>query len=91
MDDGAINVLKDSVFYGPYRAGTWNQLAIAYSRAGDTANLALATAERFLLLKQGKKAVFHAKRVHQLMKPGTPGFLRADDIITLATRLRKKN
>jgi len=90
-DAEAINVLKDSVFYGPYRAGTWNQLAIAYSRAGDTANLALATAERFLLLKQGKKAVFHAKRVHQLMKPGTPGFLRADDIITLATRLRKKN
>ncbi|MBL4667487.1 MAG: M48 family metalloprotease [Sneathiella sp.] len=90
-DAEAIHVLKASIFYDATRAGTWNQLAIAYSRAGDTGNLALATAERFLLLRQRKKAIFHAKRVQQYMRVGTPGFLRADDIISLATRLKKPN
>jgi len=90
-DAKAIEVLRTSTRYDPGRSGTWNQLAIAYSRRGDTGNLALATSERFLILRQGKKAIFHAKRAQQNLRTGSPGYLRADDIISLASRLLKKN
>jgi len=91
-DEKAISVLRDSVSIDPNNSTSWYQLAIAYNRVGDTANLALATAERFLLLNNLPKAEFHAKRAQELMKDGSPGYLRADDIITLARRrIEKKN
>ncbi|GLQ07058.1 M48 family metalloprotease [Sneathiella chinensis] len=88
-DRKAIDVLKQSVSMDAQNPTTWNQLAIAYGRMGDTGNLALATAERFILLGQFEKAIFHAKRAQENMRVGSPGFLRADDIITIASRLAK--
>ncbi len=88
-DRKAIDVLRSSVAYDPNRSNTWNQLAIGYSRIGDTGNLALATAERFLLLGKMEKAIFHAKRAQDNLGAGMPGFLRADDIITIASQLAK--
>lgn len=90
-DKKAVDVLRNSIAYDPNSSNSWNQLAIAYSRAGDTGNLALATAERFLLRGKMDKAIFHAKRAQDNMGAGTPGFLRADDIITIASRLLKKH
>ncbi len=86
----ALRVLKTSISYDPNNSGTWNQLAIGYSRIGDTGNLALATAERFLLRGNMSKAIFHAKRAQENLNVGSPGFLRADDIITIASQLQKK-
>ena len=86
----ALDILRASVSYDPNNSGTWNQLAIAYSRLGDTGNLALATAERFLLRGNMSKAIFHAKRAQANLPVGTPGFLRADDIIAIASQLQKK-
>jgi predicted Zn-dependent protease len=85
-DKKATRILKNAVAFDPNNANTWNQLAIAYSRVGDRGNLALATAERFLLIGQNRKAIFHARRAQDNMGAGSPGFLRADDIITLASR-----
>ncbi|MEH6402965.1 MAG: M48 family metalloprotease [Sneathiella sp.] len=89
-DKKAVKILRTSVSYDPNNSNSWNQLAIAYSRIGDTGNLALATAERFLLRGKMDKAIFHAKRAQDNMGTGSPGFLRADDIITIASRLQKK-
>ncbi|MEP3246054.1 MAG: M48 family metalloprotease [Sneathiella sp.] len=89
-DKKALKVLKTSISYDPNNSGTWNQLAIGYSRIGDTGNLALATAERFLLRGNMSKAIFHAKRAQANLNVGSPGFLRADDIITIASQLQKK-
>ncbi len=82
----AIETLKRSVAYDPNNSSSWYQLAIAYNRAGDTGNTALTTAERFLLLGNLSKAKFHAERAQELMKVGSPGSLRAEDIISLAKR-----
>jgi len=86
----AISILRNSILYDRYNQSTWQQLAIAYSRIGDVGNLALASAERFLLQGQSKKAVFHAKRAQENMSAGSPGFLRADDIVFLANQQMKK-
>ncbi len=86
----AIRVLKTSSAYDPYATNTWNQMAIAYNRLGDVGNLSLATAERFALLGKWDKAIFHAKRVQENMSAGAPGYLRADDIISIASRRLNK-
>ena len=82
----AVDILRSSLAYDPNNSSSWYQLAIAYNRLGDTANTALATAERFLLLGNTSKAKFHAERAQQLMKTGSPGTLRAGDIISFAER-----
>lgn len=89
-DEKAIEILRQSVSYDPNIPSTWNQLAIGYNRIGQTGSLALATAERFLLIGQMQKAIFHAKRAQDNLNVGSPGFLRADDIITIAARKLKK-
>ncbi|MBE7637171.1 M48 family metalloprotease [Sneathiella sp. P13V-1] len=86
----AVRILRTSTAYDPYATNSWNQLAIAYNRLGDTGNLSLATAERFALLGKWDKAIFHAKRVQENMSAGSPGYLRADDIITIASRQLNK-
>ncbi|MEH6547591.1 MAG: M48 family metalloprotease [Sneathiella sp.] len=80
----AIEVLTESLALDPGNAGSWDQLAIAYSRNGDTGMLALASAERYLLGGNYQKAIFHAKRAQDFFNAGTPAKLRAEDIITLA-------
>lgn len=82
----AVTVLKSSLAYDPNNSSSWYQLAIAYNRIGDTGNTALATAERFLLLGNSLKAKFHAQRAQELLKAGSPGSLRAEDIISFADR-----
>lgn len=80
----AIEILNDSLSFDPNNSETWNQLALAYSRLGDTGMVAMASAERYMLIGNLQKAIFHAKRSQDFFKPGTPAHLRAEDIITLA-------
>ncbi len=88
-DQEAVDTLKTALAYDPNNSRTWYQLATAYSRIGDEANLALASAERFMLLGNAQKASFHAKRAQNLFPVGTPGYLRADDIIAISKNLLK--
>ena len=46
--------------------------------------LAYASAERYLLEGNAAKAIFHAERAQDLFKVGSPLYLRAQDIITIA-------
>lgn len=87
----AIAILNDSLTFDPNNGMTWDQLAIAYSRTGDTGMLSLASAERSLLEGEYQKAVFHAERAQDFFKVGSPTYLRLEDIITLANRASQKN
>jgi len=58
-------------------------LAIAYARAGDDGMATLATAERFALVGARDDAILHAERAIKLLPNGSPGWLRAQDILAM--------
>ena len=86
----AIVVLNDSLAFDPNDANTWDQLALAYSRTGDTGMLSLASAERYLLQGNLQKAIFHAKRSQDFFNVGSPSYLRLEDIITISNQASRK-
>jgi len=86
----AIAVLNDSLAIDPNDGNTWDQLATAYSRTGDTGMLSMASAERSLLEGEYQKAIFHAKRAQDFFKIGSPSYLRLEDIITYANQASRK-
>lgn len=79
----ALEALKDARRDDRGDAAAMRDLAIAYSRVGDTGMATLATAERFALIGRSKDAVLHAKRALKLLPRGSPGWLRAQDILVL--------
>jgi len=64
-------------------AAALRALATAYSRAGDQGMAALATAERYALTGRIKDALLHARRAAAALPEGSPGWLRAQDILSL--------
>jgi len=85
----ATAILKDVVQRERENSGAWQQLAIAYGRAGDIGMASLASAERFLLEGQLRDAQGQAERAARLLKEGSPGWLRAQDLIS-ATKDRRR-
>lgn len=59
----------------------FHQASIAYGRLGDYGNAELATAERYYVLGQLPQAKAHARRAQSELPSGSPGWLRAQDII----------
>ena len=87
----ALDNLTRATRLAPGLPVAWRWLAVAYARRNDIGNASLATAERYLLASQARNAVVQAERAGRLLKNGTPGWLRAQDIIALGRRrLRKK-
>ncbi|MCC6790081.1 MAG: M48 family metallopeptidase [Thermomicrobiales bacterium] len=60
----------------------WRFLARAYALKGDLPMAELATAEERFTLGNYKEAVIHATRAQERLKPGSPAWLRAEDIVT---------
>lgn len=91
----AIRTLTDVTRVDHENAGAWQQLAVAYGRSGDIGMASLASAERFMVIGQLRDAEGQAERASRLLKPGTPGALRAQDIISAARdkkrELRNRN
>jgi predicted Zn-dependent protease len=56
-------------------------LAVAYAKTGNTPMASLATAERYALLGKSKDAALHAQRAADQLPRGSPGWLRAMDIV----------
>ena len=81
--DEAINQLRKGVGRDPTAVRGYQYLAIAYGRKGDTPRALLASAD--FALRTGKKdrAKDFARRAQQQFKRGTPGWLRAEDIINV--------
>lgn len=64
---------------------TWYQLGVIYDRRGDRPRAALAAAERFTLEGNAMGAMMNARVARAGLPPGTPDFIRADDIMLMAS------
>ncbi len=73
----AVNLERDN-------ASSWNFLAIAYGRQGEVGLSSLALAEKFLITGENGDARAQAKRAEKVFSHGSPGWIRAQDIITIA-------
>lgn len=79
----AIVQLRKGVARDPTAIRGYQYLAIAYGRKGDTPRALLASAD--FAIRTGKKdqAKEYARRAQLKFKRGTPGWLRAEDIINV--------
>ena len=86
----AKQILKVAVSRDNGDPFAWYQLGIIYDREGDIARAALATAERSNLENQPKTAYASAQTALKGIPPGTPDYLRAQDIAMVSrTELKK--
>lgn len=86
---GAIANLQASLAVEPNRPFVWRQLAIAEGRAGQDAESALAMAEEAMLLNKPSEARFQAGKAERLLPTGSPGWLKAQDIIAAVDQARE--
>ncbi|MEM1161847.1 MAG: M48 family metalloprotease [Pseudomonadota bacterium] len=86
LNEEALRVLKRARAGDLADASALRDLALAYDRTGDRPMATLATAERYALIGNTQNAVRLARRASKLLKEGTPGWLRAQDILKLDTR-----
>ena len=90
--DEAKQVLKSAVNRDNENPFAWYQLGIIYDREGDPGRAALATAERSNLEGNPKLALATANTAMKAIPPGTPDWLRAQDIAMVSrTELAKKD
>jgi predicted Zn-dependent protease len=82
-DAEALGVLQKARSRDLADAAALRDLATAYSRAGQQGMAALATAERYALTGRLEDAMLHARRAASAMPEGSPGWLRAQDILSL--------
>ena len=87
----AKNVLKSAVARDNDSPFAWYQLGIVYDREGDTARAQLATAERSNLEGEPKRALANAEMAMKGIEPGSPDWLRAQDIAMVSRAEIKKN
>jgi predicted Zn-dependent protease len=82
--DEAERVLKAAVNRDGENPFAWYQLGIVYSRKGDTARAALASAEQHLLEGRMTLALASARAAMAGVPEGTPDWIRAQDISMVA-------
>jgi len=88
----AKQVLKAAVSRDNENPFAWYQLGIIYDREGDPGRAALATAERSNLEGNPKLALATANTALKAIPPGSPDWLRAQDIAMVSrTELAKKD
>ncbi|MEM7496390.1 MAG: M48 family metalloprotease [Pseudomonadota bacterium] len=79
----ALGVLAEARRADPADSSMMRDLAIAYDRAGDRGMATLVTAERYALNGRVRDARLHAGRAEQVLPQGSPGWLRAQDILAM--------
>jgi predicted Zn-dependent protease len=79
--DEAIRILRDAVARETEAPVGYSQLAMAYGRKGDYAEADLASAQAAYLRGDNKTARDLASRAKTRFAIGTPGWVKADDII----------
>ncbi len=87
----AKKVLKTAVNRDNDNPFAWYQLGIVYDREGDQPRAALATAERNNLEGKNKLALASARMAMAGLSPGTPDYLRAQDIAMVSEEAVKKD
>lgn len=82
-DAEALTILKEARSEDLADVVALRDLATAYERAGDQGMATLATAERYALVNNRKPAIQLARRAAKILPKGSPGWLRAQDILKL--------
>ncbi len=77
----AIKFLKQAIKVDPENTTAYFQISLGYGLTGEQGQAELATAERYFLYGNAKKATLHARRATKILKKGTPSWLRSHDII----------
>jgi predicted Zn-dependent protease len=86
----AKQILKVAVAKDNQDPFAWYQLGIVYDREGDDARAALATAERSNLEDNPRMALASAEMAMKGIPPGSPDWLRAQDI-AMVSKAQLKN
>jgi predicted Zn-dependent protease len=81
--DEAIPLLKIAMQREPDTADIYSQLAMAYGRKGDLAEADLASSQAALARGDMKTARELAARAKMRFATGSPGWVKADDIVSL--------
>jgi predicted Zn-dependent protease len=80
--DEAINILRNAMARETEQPVGYTQLAMAYGRKGDLAEADLASAQAAFLRGDNKTARDLASRAKTRFAVGTPGWVKADDIVS---------
>ena len=89
--DEAISILRAAVSRETEQPLGYMQLAMAYGRKGDLAEADLASAQAAFLRGDNKTARDLASRAKTRFAVGTPGWVKADDIVTAKPLPGQKN
>jgi predicted Zn-dependent protease len=81
MAEQAIPILRDALLKEPEAADAYTTLAMAYGRKNDLADADLASAQAAFARGDNKTARELADRAKQRFPIGSPGWVRADDIV----------
>ena len=87
----AISILRNAVSREPEAPIGYMQLAMAYGRKGDLAEADLASAQAAFLRGDNKTARDLASRAKTRFAVGTPGWVKADDIVSAKPLPGQKN
>ncbi len=85
-DEAAIVHLKEALRQEDPSSQIWRLLAVAYGRTGNRGMTLLALAERSMLQNKKDEALGQAERAGRLLPNGSPGWLRAQDILFAARK-----
>jgi predicted Zn-dependent protease len=89
MADEAISLLRAALIKEPETADAYTQLAMAYGRKNDLADADLASAQAAFARGDNKTARELAERAKQRFPIGSPGWVRADDIVAFNKNVKK--
>ncbi|WP_306046389.1 M48 family metalloprotease [Nioella sp. MMSF_3534] len=80
----ALEVLNRARARDPFNPRLLRDLGLAHARLGQNGMASVATAERYALQGRFEDAQIHANRASGLLPQGSPGFLRAQDVLGVA-------
>lgn len=86
----AVKHLEEATRRDKNIPAAWRQLAIALGRTGNIGRSALASAEYNLLIGRPRDSARFAAKANNLLLPGSPSHLRAQDLSNLAIKTIKR-
>jgi predicted Zn-dependent protease len=89
--DEAILILRNALARETEQPLGYTELAMAYARKGDLAEADLASAQAAFLRGDNKTAKDLASRAKTRFAVGTPGWVKADDIVSAKLPIAKKD
>ena len=88
LSDEAIPLLRGALIKEPENGDAYTTLAMAYGRQNDFADADLASAQAAFARGDNKTARELAERAKQRFPIGSPGWVRADDIVAFNKNLK---